>query len=75
VQDVMDRVGGIQEFQIDLRHAKPKLLLVLESWSNQDEIKSKINHWLKEGFDIEFIAYNDLIRVGFRSKFRHVVQS
>jgi phenylacetate-CoA ligase len=75
VQDVMDRVGGIQEFQIDLRHAKPKLRLVLESWANQDDIKSRITHWLKDGFDIEFIGYNDLIRVGFRSKFRHVVQS
>lgn len=75
VQDVMGRVGNIQEFQIDLRHEKPKLLLVLEPWANQDEVRGKISHWLKDGFDIEFVTYQQLIRVGRHAKFRHIVQS
>ncbi|WCP67274.1 hypothetical protein LYZ37_00680 [Vibrio tubiashii] len=74
IQDVLDhRVGGIQEFQIDTRSAKPILRLVLELTANRDETKAKIEHYWPNAFDIQFVGHDDFIRVGHRSKFRHVV--
>ena len=75
VQDILDRVGGIQEFQIDLRHTLPKLLLVPEVSAKPDEIKARLQGFWADALEILFVGHDDLIRVGHRAKFRHVVQS
>jgi phenylacetate-CoA ligase len=75
IQDVLDRVGGIQEFQIDLRETPPLLLLVPETGADTDNIRTRLNTWWQDGFRVEFGAHNDLVRVGNRSKFRHVVKA
>ncbi|WP_197413041.1 phenylacetate--CoA ligase family protein [Vibrio sp. MEBiC08052] len=74
IQDVLDhRVGGIQEFQIDVRTKQPILRLVLEADTTQEIVLSKIEHYWPEVFQVKFVRHDDFIRVGHRAKFRHVV--
>ncbi len=74
VQDVLDhRVGGIQEFQIDLRTSPPGLKIVPEDTASPSAIAEKVNHFFCGGFDLQFISHNDLVRVGRNAKFRHVI--
>lgn len=74
VQDVLDhRVGGIQEFQIDLRTAPPTLRLILFPSASQADIAAKIETFWGQGFQVQFVGHDDMVRVGHRAKFRHVV--
>jgi phenylacetate-CoA ligase len=74
IQDMLDhRVGGIQEFQIDLRVSPPLLRIVLEPHANSAEISAKINAFWPDAFAIDYVDHDAFIRVGHRSKFRHVV--
>lgn len=74
IQDILDhRVGGIQEFQVDIRHEKPILRIVPEPGSDSAVIADKIKSYWSNSIDIDFISQSDLIRVGIRGKFRHVV--
>lgn len=73
IQDVLERVGGIREFQIQLRIDKPVLRLVPEEGADTNAIRQRIASWWADAVDVEFIALNALIRVGARQKFRHVV--
>ncbi len=75
VQDLLDRVGGIQEFQIDLRVSPPILRLVAEEGVDEKAVVRRIKGWWKEGFEVRFGRHEDLVRVGHRSKFRRVVQA
>ena len=74
IMDILDhRIGGIQEFQIDLRLAAPILRIVKEPVADADNIRRKIEHHWPGAFMIEFVTLADLVKVGARSKFRHVV--
>ena len=74
IMDVLDhRVGGIQEFQIDLRAEHPILRIVLAKGANQGEVSSKIEHYWPGAFKVEFVGHDSFIYVGHRAKFRHVV--
>lgn len=74
IMDMLDhRVGGIQEFQIDLRSDLPRLRIVTEPAVNQVDILKKVESYWPDAFQVEFVGYEDLVRVGWRSKFRHVV--
>ena len=76
IQDILDhRVGGIQEFQIDLRTLPPKLKIVPESSELTGHISQKINQFWGNAFELEFVGHADLIRVGRHAKFRHVVST
>ncbi len=76
IQDILDhRVGGIQEFQIDLRTLPPKLKIVPESSQLTEHISQKICHFWGNAFELEFVGHEDLIRVGRHAKFRHVVNA
>ncbi|HSX10783.1 MAG TPA: hypothetical protein VLF94_03590 [Chlamydiales bacterium] len=74
IQDILDRIGGIQEFQIDLRQTPPRLLIVAEPSAQPNEISSRLDkaHW-RDGIQVLFVGHKDLIRVGHQAKFRHVV--
>ena len=74
IQDVLDRIGGIQEFQIDLRKMPTVLRIVPEPMADIEEICKRIKGWWKDSFDIEIVGHEDLVRVGQRNKFRHVVK-
>ena len=74
IMDILDhRVGGIQEFQIDLRAEHPILRIVLAKGANQGEVSSKIEHYWPRAFKVEFVGHDSFIYVGHRAKFRHVV--
>ncbi|PTB21161.1 CoF synthetase [Trinickia symbiotica] len=74
IQDMLDhRVGGIQEFQIDLRTTPPTLCIVLEPWANEEETTRKLRQYWQDAFTVAYVGHNDLVRVGHRAKFRHVV--
>ncbi|WP_230940737.1 phenylacetate--CoA ligase family protein [Burkholderia diffusa] len=74
IQDMLDhRVGGIQEFQIDLRTSPPTLRIVLEPWANPEETTNKLRHYWQDAFMIAYVGHDDFVRVGHRAKFRHVV--
>ncbi|MCA8101668.1 phenylacetate--CoA ligase family protein [Burkholderia contaminans] len=74
IQDMLDhRVGGIQEFQIDLRTTPPTLRIVLEPWANAEETTNKLRRYWQDAFTIAYVGHDDFVRVGHRAKFRHVV--
>lgn len=74
VMDMLDhRVGGIQEFQIDLRGMKPILRIVLEPHSTEDNVKRKISEYWGDAFELQFVGHEDFVRVGRHQKFRHLV--
>jgi phenylacetate-CoA ligase len=76
IMDVLDhRVGGIQEFQIDCRSSKPILRIVKAPSANEDQIRRKIQNYWPKAFVIEFVSFADLVKVGLRTKFRHVVST
>jgi phenylacetate-CoA ligase len=74
VQDVLDhRVRGVRDFQIDLRHDTPVLRIVLEQEDKADAVRDKVEEVWPGAFAVEFVGADDLVRVGERAKFRHVV--
>ena len=74
IMDMLDhRVGGVQEFQIDLRTTPPTLRIVPEHSISQEDIRRKVENFWPEAFLIEFVSHDNFIRVGHLSKFRHVV--
>lgn len=76
IQDILDhRVGGIQAFQIDLRTTPPTLRIVLEPWGNAEDIAQKVRAFWQDAFELSFVGHDDLVRIGRRAKFRHVVAS
>lgn len=76
IMDMLDhRVGGIQEFQIDLRGAKPILRIVPEPQASQENIQSKIAEYWGNAFELQFVGHDDFVRVGRHQKFRHLVHS
>lgn len=74
IQDILDhRVGGIQEFQIDLRPSRPVLRIVPEPAADAASISAKIGQVWPDAFEVQFGTHGDMERVGHRAKFRHVV--
>lgn len=74
IQDVLDRVGGIKEFQIKLQ-GDDSLVLTLVPEDNVDEkiIAARIRSYWPGEYEISFIKHSDIITVGWRDKFRYVV--
>jgi phenylacetate-CoA ligase len=74
VQDVLGhRVGGIDEFQIDTRTSPATLRLVLAPGSSAEDIAAGIGRHWPGAFALAFVDHADLILIGSRAKFRHVV--
>lgn len=76
IQDMLDhRVGGIQEFQIDVRGEKPILRIVPEPHADPALIAAKIEGYWPGALLVEFVGHEAFVRVGHRAKFRHVVSA
>lgn len=76
IMDMLDhRVGGIEEFQIDVRGPKAILRIVPMPHSRLEDIESGIKRYWDDAFDLEFVTHDGFIRVGHRAKFRHVVNA
>jgi phenylacetate-CoA ligase len=76
IMDMLDhRVGGIQEFQIDLRQPKPILRIVPELNASADHIREKIVSFWGDAFELQFVQHDGFVRVGRHQKFRHLVHA
>ncbi len=76
LQDAFDRIGGVAEFQIAIRTSGRRVLnIVLEDLSKQDAIVAKAKELFSgEDIPVKFVKLEDLIRIGWRDKFRYVVK-
>jgi phenylacetate-CoA ligase len=73
-QDVLDhRVRGVRDFQFDLRTRPTTLRLVLEPDADAAAVADVISRHWPEAFTIAVVTPEEMIRVGDRAKFRHVV--
>lgn len=73
IQDVLDRVGGIQDFQIDVRTSPPTLGLIPEADIDPDAVRERLDGFWHGCFQVNFIERNDIERTGRMGKFRYVV--
>ncbi len=75
IMDYLDhRIRGTREFQIVVEDGKnPTLNIVAENESDQDRIRNELIKRWPSGLDIAFIGYEDLKKVGWQQKFRHVI--
>jgi phenylacetate-coenzyme A ligase PaaK-like adenylate-forming protein len=74
IQDLLDRVGSIIEFQIEMTDTNTILYLVVPDQTQNNRIKEKLESWWKS-IDIQFIELHQLKKVGWRDKFRYVIDS
>jgi phenylacetate-CoA ligase len=73
IQDVLDRIGGIKEFQIEIRQRRPVFRLVPDDGARLDDIRARIGRYWSGATDVEFISSSELQLLGGRRKFRHLV--
>lgn len=77
VQDLLDRLGGIDEFQLEqIAPERCLLRLVLAPHADEAQIRQRITAWWGADYvTIEKASFNDLKRSGWRAKFRHLVNA
>jgi phenylacetate-CoA ligase len=73
IQDVLNRIGGIKEFQIELRNGRAVLRVVPEDGASLDEIRGHVGRYWQGAMLVEFIAPSELRLIGSRRKFRRLV--
>jgi phenylacetate-CoA ligase len=73
VQDVLDGIGGVREFQIENHSDRPVFRIVAEVDAATDTIQRKLRKLWSDSIDIEFVEFDALKLQGWRSKFRHLV--
>jgi phenylacetate-CoA ligase len=74
VQDLLDRIGGIDEFQVMERPGQPLLLrLVVPQVDYRPHLADRVRGWWGDAVEIAFIDIADLRRVGERHKFRYKI--
>lgn len=74
IQDVLDRIGGILEFQIEQDGDKFKLNIVPVDNSSLDSIRDQVQRYYENDITVSFVTIDDLKRVGNRQKFSYLVQ-
>jgi len=72
IQDLLQRVGGIAEFQI-VPCQRPVLRLVLEPDRDPEGIRTRLAGWWGATVQVEFIEPAAIKLTGERGKFRHVL--
>lgn len=74
LQDLLDRLGGIDEFQVVERPGRPLLLrLVVPNPDSRPCLEARLRAWWGEAVEPAFVALSELRRVGDRGKFRYKV--
>jgi phenylacetate-CoA ligase len=75
LQDVLDRLGGIDEFQVVQTDGSSLLRLVVPDDRHRGAVAKRIEAWWGDAVQLEFTDFAGLSRSGWRSKFRHLVDS
>jgi len=73
IQDILDRVGGIRRFQVEVTRGRPILRIVPEPNGDTEMIRNRLTNWWGDGVELQFIGLSELKLQGSRSKFRHLV--
>lgn len=73
VQDSLDQVPGIYQFQIKLSGETTILKIVPENGANLDSIKNQIATIWSDNVEVEFIKMEQLEKKGHRQKFRYLI--
>jgi phenylacetate-CoA ligase len=74
VQDLLDRLGGIDEFQFEVSPGeRPLLRLAVASDGDRTAVGQAIRRWWGDAVQIEFTSLDQFRRQGKRNKFRYVV--
>ena len=75
IMDYLDhKIRNIREFQILLQKNKnPLINIVPESREDASRIEKEFKDRWPQGIDVHFIDYEDLKKVGWQQKFRHVI--
>jgi phenylacetate-CoA ligase len=73
-QDLLDKIGGITEFQIlDTNDGRPLLKIVPDEFESGETLSARVAEWLGNNVDVMLVDVDSLNRVGRNSKFCHVV--
>jgi phenylacetate-CoA ligase len=77
VQDLLDRVGGVLEFQLVLMKPdqQPVLRIVADETLDIPSTRERIAQWWGKDLTVEFIGFDQLLQVGNRGKFRYLVNA
>lgn len=75
LMDYLDhKIRRVREFQVLIRdQADPLLNVVPEDENDKERIRQELKARWPSGLDIDFINYEDLKKMGWRQKFRHIV--
>jgi phenylacetate-CoA ligase len=74
-QDLLDKIGGITEFQVlDRNDGRPLLKIVPEDFKSGEALLTRVVQWLGNGVDVMLVDVDGLNRVGRNGKFCHVVR-
>ena len=75
LQDILDKVGGISEFQLVINTSGGKVInVVLDEIEKKEALISKIREtFTPEEITVNFVKLENLVRTGWRDKFRYVV--
>ncbi|MGO9570595.1 MAG: phenylacetate--CoA ligase family protein [Desulfomonilaceae bacterium] len=74
-QDLLDKIGGITEFQIlDRNDGRPLFKIVPDEFDSGEAISTRVGQWLGNNVDVMLVDVEGLNRVGRNSKFCHVVR-
>ncbi len=73
LQDLLDRIGGIDEFQVVARPHNTLLRLVVPDAALQQAISQRVAGWWGDAVELEFVGFDGLVRRGWRGKFHHLI--
>ncbi len=73
-QDLLDKIGGITEFQIlDRNDGRPLLKIIPDEFESGEALSTRVAQWLGNNVDVMLVDVDSLNRMGRNSKFCHVV--
>lgn len=73
IQDLLDRFGGVSDFQIGIKENATVLRIVLEENANKEKLEKEVYTLFQDHLPITYISQEELKLVGRRHKFRYVV--
>lgn len=74
IQDVLDRMGMVREFQIMQDGEALTFFIVPEDHADKDLISGELQRLMKVPVEVLFVTQQSLKLTGHRQKFRHLVQ-
>lgn len=74
LQDRLDRLGCVEEFQVEVGGEAPPRLRVAAPPAEHGRVRAAVHDWWGDALELEFAERGSFVRTGWRGKFRHVVR-